>query len=344
MVEKLDETYLDSAGEPPSFLDEKFHEANIYFKRGGRYYAVAGAQCGYCPGSTSFYAMASSPLGPWKDMGPFASDNCGGQDTHVEDIGGTLLFMSDLWRQDPSRFTDGLPTEKKGPKGEATWEHFYTNQAQANYYWGQLSFEADGRIKPVDCAQSLVQNPFVISPERSRRAPADLDRSSGVDGFSIACDVGTSSGAVSRMQSFRASRSGLLSALSITTFQGSTDGDPIGQVVRPDADLALELVELESSGKILKRLGSFIVERKNIGMSPRKTEVRPGLPVDAGKEYAFVLRSSVSAASPGCYGFAYKDTNDFPFGRAFLSRDGGRTFVLESGRALKFETRISAPR
>lgn len=325
VVEKLNPDLTDGAGQYARLPADVSGEAPTMFKRYGRYYIVYDAGCAYCPHGVASYVTAPTPMGPWAPGGEISKDSCGGQVTHVERIGDAYLFMSDLWYQnrpyalDPSRM--------------------YGNQGRADYFWGLLSFGGDGRIGRLHCVASLFPNPFLRSRGAQERRP-DVDQSAGVAGFSSACDIGASGGKVQRMQTFKPSRSGILSSVAITTFQSGTIGGIARANVVPDADLRVEILEDPTSGHTEARIASFVIPRNSIGFSARAVIVSPRVVVRAGHEYGILLHAAISDASQGCYGFTYSDANPYPAGVELLSADGGRTFAIEPSRALKFETTV----
>ncbi len=330
VVEKLNHDFTDATGQYARLPANAEGEAPTMFKRDGRYYIVYDAGCAYCPHGAASYVTAPTPMGPWIAGHEISEDSCDGQVTHVEQISGLYLFMSDLWHQNRPYTLD-----------PAT---MYGNQGRAAYFWGLLSFGRDGRVRHVDCVASLSPNPFLLSPG-ARRHTANTDHSSGAVRFSGACDIGVSSGQVQRMQTFRPSRSGILSSVAITTFQSGTIGGIARANVVPDADLGVDILDNPTAGRAGDRIASFTVPRGSIGFSARAVIVTPRVPVQGGHDYGILLHAAISEGSQGCYGFAYSDANRYPAGVEELSVDGGRRFAVERNRALKFETTvIPAPR
>jgi len=325
VVEKLNPDYTDGTGQYVRLPADAKGEAPTMFKRAGRYYIVYDAGCAYCPGGRASYVSAPNPMGPWSLGGVVTDDSCGGQVAHVENLEGAYLFMSDLWYQNKP-YTFDPPT-------------LYGNQGRANYFWGTLSFRGDGGLEPVACVASLRPNPFLRFPG-SQEQPPDLDQSSGVAGFSSACDIGVSGGKVQRLQTFKAGRSGILASVAFTAFQSGSIGGVASVNVVPDADLNVEILEMTAAGQIGTRVASFVIPRTSIGFSARKVTVSPRIAVRAGQDYGILVHAAISAASHGCYGFAYSDANPYPAGVQQVSTDGGRTFAIERNRALRFETTV----
>jgi beta-xylosidase len=337
-IEKLNPSFTDStkeiahlslAGDP-----HPWHESPAMFKRNGLYYIVYGPNCGYCSHTPTEYQTAPTPMGPWTYRGILNDTSCNGQPTHVVTSkgSGAALFMSDLWSQDRTHIDD---------KGNA---YIDWNQGRANYFWGTLSFNGDGSLQPFSCVAAAA-NPFPGSPGSQDPIP-DLDQSSGIDGFSGFCDI---AGGTQRLQTFKPGFSGTLTSLSFTAFQNSevygpnVDSYPYDYVaidVPVNADLILDLVTVGTNGQPMgSPLGTYTFPRTAVGNSARKITITPNLAVQADKEYGLRLRS---AATQGCYGFAYNDSNPYPRGRELYSGNGGVTWTVEVNRALKFETTLTA--
>lgn len=318
VVEQLDSTYTNGN---PTLVQTKLAdggEAPALFKRGGKYYLVYNHGCAYCSAGDSITLTAPSIQGPWTSLGTLSGTSCGGQPTHVAPLAGRFLYMSDLWHQD--RY-DGYSSTSKT---------YFFNQARANYYWEELTFDGTGKPNPVTCGAQFTNN-FALVPGRQYSVPG-LDQSSGVAGFTTDCDIGESGGATQRLQSFRTSRSGSLREVTFTTFRSGTTGS--GEV---DSGLVVEIVPLDENGKPGDALFATTVSETTIGYSARKISVYPNIQVVAGQDYGIRLRAKLSTLSYGCYGFAHNDSDPYGSGASYLSRDYGQTFSVESGRDLKFE-------
>lgn len=241
---------------------------------------------------------------------PFTTTSCGGQPSFVAtlpaaDGGNVYLYGSDLW--------DGK-----------------NNEALANYYWGTLNFEADGQIAPLTCSAQVSAALAGINPGRQRNI-GGLDASSGIDGFAAACPI---SGDTEQMQTFTAGRTGVLSKVVLSGFQGL--GGASGPEV--NAPLTLQLVTLASDGSpasVLAQATFPASPASGAGFSVRNLALDADVPVTSGDTYAVVASS---ATTTGCYGVAVSNANPYPGGYAAVSTDGGQTFTAQTGSDLKFFT------
>lgn len=195
----------------------------------------------------------------------------------------------------------------------------------SNYYLGLLSFTGNGSIAPLTCQSSIPLTLEIGSPQQ-QITPPDLDQSSGNDGFRLQCDVGNTA---MRLQTFIPSRSGTLTTLYFTTYQ---------YYFGTSAPLELDVVALDGEGHPISTLYRGTVASGGIRNAADVVTVAPDLGVVAGQPYGIVARS---ATGVGCYGSAYSDSNPYSAGQEYLSTDGGVTWHLEPGRALKFAVSVS---
>ena len=301
MIEKLNSDYTSGAGEFVKVTPTQT-EAPGMLKRNGKYYVLySDPNCGYCSGTGTSYRTANSPLGPWSEGIKISTNSCGGQPSFVStlklDSETVFLYGSDLWN------------------------NAARNEALANFYWAPLQFAADGSIKPIECQDKVT---IAIRPEKTSRFPlADLDASSGSDGFTTFGDIG---GNIQRSQSFVANRTGILKAVSFCTFQAGY----------PDAGLTLEIYHADANHLPTgKALSSIMLLPDTIGWSPKLTADRPGISVNDGKTYALVVKS---ATTKGRYGFEYSDSAPYRAGKEAYSSDGGKSYSIETNRTLMFRT------
>jgi len=318
VVERLTPDYLTTTGEYVR-LGLGDVEAFTVFKRGGTYHALmSDPSCAYCSGATG-EMTATSMLGPWSGAwydpnGVHQSgraeprwrarivnaDNCGGQPLATLPIvnadGSTsYYFVSDRWNN-------------RAP-----------NESLANFFIGPMSFDSAGTLRNIPCTPS-----FSLSPPGTPGAYAaspDLDQRSGFDGFRHYCDVG---GNVARQQTFVPSRTGTLSAASITTFQGGT----------PNAPVTLDVLD-PADGTLLSRTD---FPTASVPWAPAALTAHPGIAVAAGHTYLLRLRS---ATTTGCYGWEYNDSGPYAAGVESYSTDTSASFTTEPGRDLKFSTDVS---
>lgn len=306
MIEQLNSDYTSGAG-PYATVTHGHTEAPALLKRNGKYYLLySDPNCGYCSGTGTSYRTASSPLGPWSAGIKISTNSCGGQPSFVSTIklGSDVIFLygSDLWNN--------------GAK----------NEALANFYWAPLTFAADDTINPIKCQDqvSVSLQPDLTPPPTL----ADLDNASGTDGFTTFGDIG---GNLQRSQYFRATRTGRLSAVSVSTFQRDY----------PDAGLTVEIYQADKTSRLPTgaALSSILVLPDSIGWAPKLVTVHPEISVTADTAYAIVLKSKCSR---GRYGFEYNDAAPYPDGGAAYSSDGGSTFAPELHRTLLFRTFVHA--
>jgi hypothetical protein len=318
VVEKLNPDYLDTTGQFTR-LGLGNVEAFTVFKRDGVFHALmADPTCAYCSGGTA-EMTATSMLGPWSGAwydpdgvdwngnpqprwrGRIVNgDSCGGEPLGSLPVTGadgqtTYYFLSDRWNN-------------RAP-----------NESLANLFIGPMGFGADGTLQSISCTSSFTFSPPATA---SLTAPADLDQDSGLDGFHHYCDI---AGAVEREQEFTPSRSGTLSAASITTFQSGG----------PTAPFTLDVVDGEN-GNLLSRTD---FAAGSVPWAPTALTAHPDAAVAQGHRY--LLRAH-SATTKGCYGFEYSDSNPYSGGVEHYSVDSGQAFTAESGRDLKFTTQVSA--
>ena len=311
VVEPLTPDYLNTTGQSVR-LGLGDVEAFTVFKRAGVYHALmSDPSCAYCSGATG-EMTATSMLGPWSGSwydpdGVHQSgraeprrrarivnaDNCGGQPLASLSIGGTYYFVADRWNN-------------RAP-----------NESLANLYLGPMTFAADGTLQGIQCGPSFSFQPAAAG---AYTGSADLDQRSGFAGFRHYCDVG---GAVARQQSFTPSRTGTLSAASITTFQGGV----------PNAPVTLDVL---AGGTLLSRTDFPVAA---VPWAPAVLTSHPDVAVVAGQTYLLRLHSSTTT---GCYGWEYADADPYPGGAESYSTNNSGSFTAEPGRDLKFTTDVSA--
>jgi len=303
LVEKLNADYTSGTG---AFVQVTpgSTEAPALMKRNGIYYLLySDPNCGYCGGTGTSYRTAFSPLGPWSSGTNITGNSCGGQPSFVSTIKLNtqviFLYGSDLWN-------NGSP-----------------NEALANFYWAPLSFAPNGAINPIAC-QGQVS--VAITPDQTPRLTvSNLDSTSGSDGFTSYCDIG---GNIWRAQSFVATRSGTLNAVSFCTFQSGN----------PNAGLTIQIYQANSAFQpIGAALSSILVLPDSMDWAPQLITVNPGIAVTVGVSYAIVVSS---AASQGRYGFEYNDSAPYPGGGEAYSNTGGASFSAETNRSFMFRTYI----
>jgi hypothetical protein len=311
VVERLNDSYLTGTG-MFTRLGIRNTEAPAMFRRDGRYYiTLSYPNCGYCTTGTG-YMTAPSPLGPWTGEegiptpSKISLDSCGGQPAALTVLPGKsgpiYLFQSDLWNNAAA------------------------NESLANYYWAPLEFGDGGIIKPFGCLLTAKLD-LAVGRAGANKDREMQDQSSGRAAFRQHCDIG----ALRRLQSFTAGRSGRLTSVGFTAFRQGL----------PDGELLLEVVRLLPDGLPGEVLASKGVAPTLIGWSSREQVFAlEGVTVTAGEKYGIVVRAAITAGNGTCYGFAYNDDNAYPRGEQRYSNNGGTTWTLEPNRALKFTTTV----
>jgi len=306
VIEQLSNDYLTGTGKHVKSVTAGNTEAPSLFKRKGLYYVTySDPNCGYCSGTGTSYKTAKSPLGPWSEGIKISNNSCGGQPSFVSTIklssGNVYLYGSDLWNNAAK------------------------NESLANFYWAPLSFAADGSINPMICQEEVIV-PLDKKPKPLPMvAVADLDQTTGTKGFTQFCDIGRN---IQRSQSFVASKSGLLSQLSVATFKSGF----------PDQALIIKLYTADDAYQpVGQELSAVFISEDSLRWSANHLTIKLAVPVEVGKRYAFVLSS---ATSKGCYGIAYSDDAPYSDGGAAYSNNGGSTFKKEVNRSLMFQTII----
>jgi hypothetical protein len=173
--------------------------------------------------------------------------------------------------------------------GSDLWNNGAKNESLANYYWAPLSFTADGAIKPIICQNT------VMVPSAAQQKISNVEAA----GYAPGCAINKG---LHRSQIFRASKTGLLTALSLSAFKSGY----------PDSAL---LVSVSEAGSAKARiLYEATIAGSAVSWSPKNITVHPNVQVVSGNRYLITISS---AASTGCYGLEYnlasKDTTDRRF-------------------------------
>lgn len=305
VIEKLNDDYMSGSGTVTKAITPGQTEAPSLFERNGIYYLTySDPNCGYCAGTGTSYRTAKTPLGPWSEGIQISNNSCGGQPSFVSPIkltsGMIYLYGSDLWNNAAK------------------------NESLANFYWAPLSFAEDGSILPMVC-QNEVTLSLATGSKGKQQTIKDVDNDTGIKNFKDFCDIGHE---IQRGQGFKASRSGILNTISVTTFQNND----------PDADLTLLIYQADDSflpvGKPLK---TITIAKDSVSWSPSNVTVRPDIAVVAGNRYVLALKS---ASKKGAYGFMYHDEATEQNAGASYSADGGIHYTIEKNRKIKFSTTI----
>lgn len=266
-IEELSDDYLTGTGKLIQAITKESTEAPALFKRKGIYYLIySDPNCGYCGGTGASYRTAKSPLGPWSDGMKISDNSCGGQPSFVSSIklktGDVFLFGSDLWNNAAK------------------------NESLANYFWAPLKFNEDGSIKPIECGNR------VVSPSVEKTAKVSKLN------YAPGCDINSTT---KRTSIFKATKTGLLTALTLSTFKSAY----------PDAELQIT-ISADGSDQPLK---SFSVDAGKLSWSPKNLVLHPEVKVKAGVSYTISIGSTTSK---GCYGLEYDRSTMDSAGPAFL--------------------------
>jgi len=306
VIEKLNADYLSGTGMHIKAVTKGKTEAPGLFKRNGIYYVTySDPNCGYCAGTGTSYRTAPSMLGPWSEGIKISDNSCGGQPSFVSTIkldhDTVFLYGSDLWN------------------------NAARNEALANYYWAPLEFNADGSIKPMICKDTVNLAVDQFSTKKPTANVKNLDNTSGTNGFVTKCDIGKN---IQRSQSFVAIRSGILTAVSFTTFKNGA------------TDTGLQ-IEIYNADNTLKPIGKALYETEcnadSIGWAPKNLILTPKIKAVKGKGYTIVVKSGTTA---GCYGFQLRQSVGIRNSVSALSVDNGASFKQEKDKTLKFQTFI----
>ncbi|GEO11450.1 glycoside hydrolase family 43 protein [Segetibacter aerophilus] len=128
----LSEDYLAPTTKYERILVGRRREAPGMFKNEGKYYLITSGCTGWSPNAAT-YAVANSPLGPWKEqgnpcVGPDANTTFQSQSTFVLPLEGkknAFLFMADRWNKqnlEDSRYS-WLPMQVVNGKVFIPWKN-----------------------------------------------------------------------------------------------------------------------------------------------------------------------------------------------------------------------------
>jgi beta-xylosidase len=129
-IARLTDDYLRPDGAMIRQFVDQWREGPAVFRLGKRYFLINSKCAGWAP-SAARYAVASSMLGPWKEMGnpaegPGADNTFGSQSSDVLRVAGkrgAFIFLADRWK--PDDLVDShyiwLPISVQGDKLEIKW-------------------------------------------------------------------------------------------------------------------------------------------------------------------------------------------------------------------------------
>ncbi|MGM9476104.1 family 43 glycosylhydrolase [Pedobacter sp. GSP4] len=288
VIEQLTDDYLTGTGRVVKSITTGQTEAPALFKRNGIYYLTySDPNCGYCSGTGTSYRTAKSVFGPWSEGRKISDNSCGGQPSFVS--------------------TMKINAETVYLYGSDLWNNAAKNEALANFYWAPLTFAADGSINPLECLKT-----FAL--KKGNAEPAGLK-----EDYLASCDINAG---LSRSQSFRSAKSGLLKSVDITTLKSGY----------PDQDLIVAFYPAVA-GKISgAALGNVVVSEKLIGWSAKQINIKTAIAVQKQHEYIMVIKSG---ATTGCYGFAMGKAAVQSADVTAVSKDKGATFEAMPGNRLK---------
>lgn len=251
--------------------------------------------------------FSSSTLAAW--VAPMiatkiSNNSCGGQPAAVAPLtdgsgNPVYLYMSDLW--------DNAP-----------------NEALANFHWEPLRFTSTGSISSLGCKNSTVS---LAGTAAVTTPAADLDQSSGADGFSPACVVTSHQ---SFGQTFTVGRSGRLHNIHVNVFGNGTE---TGQVPHnlPSTPLTVAIRTVPGDATVGTTLWSTSIDPAQVGWAGHALSGNPDVDVTSGQQLELVL----STNSPrGCYGVQTSALDPYPRGSAVAGS------VPRTTTDLKFETTV----
>ena len=303
VIEQLTADYVSGTNRYIKAVTPEKTEAPALFKRKGIYYMTySDPNCGYCSGTGTSYRTASSPLGPWSEGIKISEKSCGGQPSFVSTIklGTDSLFLY----------------------GSDLWNNAARNEALANYYWAPLRFNDDGTIMPIECLAAPSAAIVVSKPDKRVHATPSNRAVSAQQVYSLQCDI---AGNRSQRQSFIASRTGLLSAVSVTAYK------------KDNPNAALDLAIFSGEDASAQPLYSTSLSADSVSWAARNRFIHPNLRVVAGKRYQLQVSST---ATVGCYGLAYVESETTLGSKTAISATNEKAAIGEKGQTLKFQTFI----
>ena len=315
-VQKLNSSYTSGVPGAVTSPGASGAEALSLFKKDSRYYMIYGPDCTYCGGTSTLYKSATAVLGTWSASTVLNSTSCGGQPSFVSKLptasgGWTYAYGSDLWRT-----MAGVSTVR--------------NQALANYYWAPLDVSGTA-IAPFTCSDTVAFEK-ASSATGGPNLPANLDQSSGSANYRSRAGADISS-TLSRGQSFTAGRSGILTSISVATFQQAGTSSESG----PNAGLSLSIYNADANGAPTGTpLYTNAVPASSISWSPTSVVAVPNIAVTAGAGYVIVLATT---STTGSYGWEVSDDNPYIGGGA-LSKITSGAWTTETNRDLDFFTTV----
>lgn len=299
VIEKLSDDYLTGTGEHIESVTESKTEAPCLIKREDKYYMLySDPNCGYCSGTGTSYRMAPSPFGPWSEPKKISENSCGGQPSFVSTI--------------------KINSENIYIYGSDLWNNRAKNEALANYFWIPLSFNADGEIEPINCAETYdvrETKPYIVKSIKS-------DLTERAKEFVFKSDISRQR---YRYQSFLSKDSGKLDKIDITLFKNN----------HPNDDLIFEIYKTNKKNKpIGAALFTKNIQSIELGWSPKNFSVFPNIDIKKEQRYAIVLHSNTTN---GSYGFVYSNYISNNQCKQGFSADGGKTYTIEPNYSLKFK-------
>ena len=201
--------------------------------------------------------------------------------------------------------------------GSDLWNNGAKNEALANYFWTPLLFNEKGEIQAIDCSNKVVKDGLI-------KPAANIVNSRQ---FTAKGDI---TGKTRYLQVWQSSMPGKLKEVSMTIFRSGY----------PDSELVIEIYKINANDyPIGQPLFSKRIASSDIGWSPNQIKIYPGLKVKKNERLAFILKSTSTAAS-GRYGFLYGQLPNDRNNQAYISRDGGNTYVVDAGKILKYKVEL----
>ncbi len=294
-IERLNADYTATSGEAFDATNGSYSGAAI-FEHGGHWYMTLLTNGRFYGPGDLVYLRADSPSGPWTSPdgsggttpATISAGTCGGEGQGLSVLpssdGPVPIEMADVYTSSPTGSNATLPDRLK---------HGDWNQALAGQYWAPLSFDAQGRIKPLVCGTST-QIPLAPSAHGAHHGalhqnPEPLRPVQQVD-----CRV-TPTGSL--QQSWTVPRGAGLRSIRVPVFQRVYMTSPaylpkVQPAMAVNAPLAAELV---SPG----RVDRWTIQPSDVRWAPHSVTLRLPKQVRAG---GHVMLRFLTQASDGCYG------------------------------------------
>lgn len=298
----------------------------------GTFQALTGQGCEFCSQDAITTLKSTAPLSSWTVGAEINNGICLAGQSHGINVdplnSANIYYVEDRWASQttPSR-SPGLD-----------------NQALANFYFTPIALSG-GTIASFSCQPNVsITLPVEAAPAPYWTGAAtgseQLAGGFGVNGFTT--DIGALNSPnpnTQRMQAFTLPVSAASINMSFTTAVVSTCV-PHGPSCTgaPNANLVATLYPISSVCAISgAALASASVPPSSMTWQPAPVTFSFTASLSAGQHYGVVFSSPSNTVMGGAYAWAFNnDTGNFTTGSECVSTDGGTTWTVDSGRALKF--------